>query len=272
MPVLFLFLSCQNQNQDSKYEALSDSTSVTGLSGDSVKLVKTAAIRSKVKDVETSTKAVSELARNYGGMVFHQTLISREADRRELKLSNDSLLVISTYTPTADIIVRVPSVDLQNFIFNVALLGYITESNTIDIQDKSLVFLKNTLQQKNRTGIIRNLPLSTKNVPGRLTALHLKDEVTDQQIQNTAINADVQYSSVNISFFQNQIVKKEFIPNYHISDYNLPFWNRLSVSLSNGLEFFLSFILVIANLWAFIFSGLTLFFVYKWSNKRRALS
>jgi|GEM_PF-3455057 len=270
LSILIFSLSCHNQNSDSKAVALTDSTSYTGLTGDSVKLVKTAAIRSKVKDVEISSKAVFELAGNYGGMVFHQALSSREGDSREFKLSKDSLMVISTYIPTADLVVRVPSVNLQKFLFDVASLGYLTESNTIDIQDKSLEYLRKSLEQKNRDAIVDKVPLNKTNTSGDLTRIRLKDEAIDQQIQNREINADAQYSSVNISFFQNQIVRKEFIPNYDLSGYDLPFWSRLRNSLSDGSNYFLSFILVLANLWVFIILGIACFWGFKWYHKKRS--
>ena len=70
---LFIF-SCNNSTnkQQEDVAVLSDSTSVNGFSGDEVKLVKTAGLHCKVQDVEKSSRAVSALAKQLGGMVFNQ--------------------------------------------------------------------------------------------------------------------------------------------------------------------------------------------------------
>jgi hypothetical protein len=65
-------LSCNANNKETS-SALSDTTSVSGLTGDSVKFVKTAAINFKVKDVEQSIREISNLSRKYGGMLIHKT-------------------------------------------------------------------------------------------------------------------------------------------------------------------------------------------------------
>lgn len=62
------FFSCNNKSgEKDALTSLSDSTSASGLTGDSVKLVKTAGINFKVKDVEKSTRTVSGLAGNLEG-------------------------------------------------------------------------------------------------------------------------------------------------------------------------------------------------------------
>jgi hypothetical protein len=275
LPVFLFLLSCgssQKDSYESSAEASADTTAVAGYAGEDAKLVKTAAIRTKVKDVERSAKEVAELTGKFRGMVFHQQLTAEQGQRRELKVSDDSLLVISTYTPTAEMTVRVPSEELQPFLYGVASLGYLTESSTLDIEDKSLRFLENRLRQSNRLQTINAMPAAAKDKGGNLTALDLKDQVTDQKIENLAIDKDVQYSSVTISLFQNGMVKKETIPNYNISAYHLPFWSRLSGSLAAGLDFFLSFVVAIANLWAFVVVAVMAFMSYRWFYKRKAVS
>ena len=80
--LLFLF-SCHNNSDQKHTEAsLSDTASITGVTGDSVKLVKTAGVHFKVMDVEMGAKAVSALATQMGGMVFsHIWKLSKRTER-----------------------------------------------------------------------------------------------------------------------------------------------------------------------------------------------
>lgn len=97
-----LSFGCQNRSSDQFQRLekdLNDTTSLSDVSGDSVKLVKTADINVKVTNVEQSTRTVSALAHKYGGMVYYQDFKSVEGRSKELKVSDDSLLVISTVTP-----------------------------------------------------------------------------------------------------------------------------------------------------------------------------
>jgi hypothetical protein len=268
--LLLSVLSCQNNPLEKDAASLSDSASITGLTGDSVKLVKTASIHFKVKDVEQSTRTVSAMAQQAGGMIFHQTLQSIEGERKELKLSSDSLLVITAYTPHADITARIPSQHLEAFVYSMADLGYYTNSSKIDIDDKSLIYLENGLKQQSRVRSLSKPNAGNTKAVSTLQTIAINDQVIEQGISNRAIDADVHYSTVNLSLFQNPLVRKETIANYYITDYSLPFSKRVSNSLAAGWEYFLNFILVVCHLWMFIVSGLFLWISYRyWQQKRK---
>jgi hypothetical protein len=264
----FLFFSCQNNYAEPDAQsAVSDTVSITGLTGDDVKLVKTAKIQLKVKDVTQSTHAVSALAQNLGGMTFDQTLSSIEEDRKELKVSSDSLLVITTYTPQADITARVPSEHLETFLYNASDLGYFTRNSNLHIDDKSLSYLENRLKEKNRISALSQTP--PKGASSAIKTIAIRDEAIGQQIANRTIDTDVKYSTVTLSLFQNPVVQKEVIANYVIADYQLPFGQRLGNAFNDGWQYFLAFAVALAHLWMFILMSVGLFVSYKYWLRRK---
>ncbi|HJW17384.1 MAG TPA: DUF4349 domain-containing protein [Flavisolibacter sp.] len=269
---LFIVIgSCQNNaSENDIVKSLSDTTSITGLSGDSVKLVKTAGIECKVKDVEKADWGVSSLATQLGGMVFHQQLQSIEGERKELKLSADSLLIITAYTPRATITVRIPSENLELFLHNIADLGYYTSSSQLDIEDKSLAFLENQRKQKNRQDELSK-PVNTIKGLASLQSINVKDAMIEQDIANRAIDADVNYFLVNISLFQNSLVRKEVIANYILTGYELPFNKRLQNAIGGGWEMFLSFILFLAHGWMFLLVAGLSWLGYRYVQQARKL-
>jgi hypothetical protein len=262
--------SCQDQsNKSESTDAISDTVSVTVLTGDAVKLVKTAGIQFKVEDVVQGVKAVSQLTKQAGGMVVNQELQSIEESQKELEVSSDSLMIITAYTPQASVTVRVPTAQLESFLFSVADLGYYTSSSRLHIDDKSLAYLQNALQQKARAEV-----LSQKRTGKPLTdiqAIAVKDEAIQQQIANQAIDSEVAYSTVELSLFQNALVNKEMIANYKLSGYQQPFSKRLQSAISNGWQAFTLFILALSHLWVFLLLALISFVLYKQVQHRKKI-
>jgi hypothetical protein len=271
--LLFLF-SCHNNSNQKYIEAnLSDTASITGVTGDSVKLVKTAGVHFKVQDVEAGAKAVSALATQMGGMVFSHNMEAVEEDRKELKVADDSLLVITAYTPQAQITARVPLERLEEFLHSVVALGYHTASSRMDIEDKSLIYLSNALKQQNRSQVLSKA--ATGKPAGGATVtqvVDLKDQGVNQQVNNMAIDADVRYSLVNLTLFQNPLVRKEVITNTNLADYRLPFGSRVAEAFSAGWDYFLNVVMLIANLWVFIVFAVSGYLLYRTILRKRKLA
>ncbi len=258
------FLGCNNKSGEwDALTSLSDSTSASGLTGDSVKLVQTAGISFKVKDVEKSTRSISALARKFGGMIYNQSFEAIEDGRTELKISTDSIMAVTNYTPQANITVRVPSENLEEFIYNAADLGYFTASSKLDIDDKSIEYLENVLKQKNRTEVISIPKFSKTKSFTSPQIVGVKDEIINQQIANRTIDADVNYSVVHLNLSQNTLVRKEIIANYITSDYQLSFGQRLANALKDGWQYFLAFVIVLANWWMFILVTIAILIAYR---------
>ncbi len=266
------FFSCNQSDTKEKFAVLNDSLSPSGLTGDSVKFVKTAGINLRVKNVEQSARSISAMASKFGGMLFNQSYEAAETGRNELKISTDSLMVINTYTPQSDITVRVPAENLEEFMYGVADLGYFTASHTLDIDDKSIEYLENILKQKNRKEILSSPAAAMAKPLTDLQTIGVKDEVTNRQIADRVIDANASYSMVHITLTQNSLVKKEIIANYLIADYQLPFGKRLSNSLNDGWQYFLSFIIILVNLWVFILLIILVFCFYKFASQKVKIS
>ena len=270
---LFIF-SCNNSaiKQQEEVVALSDTTSVNGFSGDEVKLVKTAGLHCKVHDVEKSTRAVSAIAQQFGGMVFNLSMEYEETGRNELPLSADSLVIVTVATPQVNMTIRMPSQNLEAFMYGVADIGYFTRSSTLNIDDRSLQYLENNLKQQSRTAVITGSSLRRDKSFTHTRAIQVKDDVIDKQLANKSIDAQVNYSTVSLTLYQNQVIRKEVVANYAVADYQLPFSQRLGNAISNGWQMFQSFLLVLAHLWMFVFITAGGYFYYRFLQHKRKLA
>jgi hypothetical protein len=269
-----LLLGCESNfsNNDKEFSGLSsDSVSITGFTGDSVKLVKTASIQCKVKDVHQGTKTISALAKEMNGMITYSNIESREDQARKLKVSEDSSLLISIYSTDADITARIPSNKLEDFLFRVADIGYFTSNSKMAIDDKSLDYLASHLKQQNRIQFLKSA--GNKNIKGVASfgLLETKDEAIENEIAKRQIDADVKYSMVQLKLYQNPLVRKEIIVNDVIEDYKLPFSKNLGNAFNNGWNIFLNFILALTHLWMFIIAGIVVWITIKYYSKRKGV-
>jgi hypothetical protein len=96
-------IGCQMKEDKAGHSAAGyeSADSTVNVKHEELKLVRTASIESKVVDVAETVRTISMLTRELGGMVFHQNIASTQTGQKELRLSDDSLLVISTVTPQA---------------------------------------------------------------------------------------------------------------------------------------------------------------------------
>jgi len=267
-----LLTNCNNGSPEKDAAALSDSISVTGLTGEAVKLVKTADLHFRVKAIEHSTRQVSQLAMQLGGMVFHHNLQFREGGRNELKVAADSLLVISVFHPEADITVRVPAQNLEAFMNRVTGLGYFTSSSNLQIDDRSLAYLENVMKQQNRASVLAAGHTGKIKPLTGLQAIHVNDAAIAQEVENYSIDALARYSTVTLHLTQHPLIMKEIIANPAIGDYQLPFSQRLEQALAEGWQYFIALMLALAHLWMFILLGLMMYLSYRHLQQKRKLA
>jgi hypothetical protein len=256
-------IGCQRDDDKAGYAPADYGTADTGEKQEEVKLVKTASIESKVVDVAETVRKVSALTRQLGGMVFHQHIASTANGHKELRVSDDSLLVISTVTPQGRITARIPSQNLEEFLYRIADLGYFTSNSLLDIDDKTSHYLRNKLKQSVRKDVLQNTSMKTSKKPTAMQTIDVRDDMIEQQLANRQIDADVNYSEVTISLYQNALVRKDVVADHDLSNYTLPAATRLSHAVSNGWTMFMNFIVAIAHLWVFMLAAILGLITYK---------
>lgn len=182
------------------------------------------------------------------------------------------MLRIATCTPKAEITARVPATNLEAFMQDVAGIGYFTANSRLDVEDKSLLYLENALKEKVRTEVVSKPLGNTATTVAKAQIIEAGDDIIEQQIANMAIDADVQYSVIDVSLYQNMIVQKEVTANYALSGYTLSLGQRFYNAFANGWVYFLMVAVAVAELWMFIISAAVVYFIYKkWHRKSKML-
>ncbi len=69
---------------------------------------------------------------------------------RDVHISNDSIMRIAAYNTAADMVVKIPSDKLEDFMAKVNHLGIYVNASTMDIEDRTLDNLSVRLKLKDR--------------------------------------------------------------------------------------------------------------------------
>ncbi|MBC8051965.1 MAG: DUF4349 domain-containing protein [Sphingobacteriaceae bacterium] len=274
--IALIFTAC-NSNKSAESSSSTDSTTVTSaltadLSLEKAKLVKTADIDFKVKDVYESSGDIHLKVRKFGGMVMHNDIQSFKLDSKTIPLSDDSIQVISSYNVEASMVVRIPSESLSDFVASVASDASIIYSAKLDIEDRSIEYLGSGLKQQSRQKILdKELKKDTLKTDEILQLAAQRDAIIDRKMENLKTDASVRYSIISLHFTQNTLLKKEILSDSNLSTYRPPFYKRFSDALLSGLNVFVSILVGIAYVWPFILFATAILLVYRHVRRRYKL-
>ena len=267
-----LLCACKGKNGYEVFNKSSSADSVTMVdSTGSPKLVKTADMHFKVKNVQQTADHIATLVSGYNGMVIHHKMGSTPYRSQDIRISNDSVMRVTSINSTAEMTVKIPSAKLEEFMNQVAHLGIYVNNRGMDITDKSLDYLSSQLKLKNRNELVAQQKSGKIIIKNPADVLLLKDDQVDEQISNRGIDNAVKNSLVSLSFYESNTINKEIIANDDPSAYNLPLFKRLIMAMVNGWAVFVDVIVGIANLWVFILAGIGAWRLIAYYKTRRLI-
>ena len=243
--------------------ANADTVKTDSVTASQPKLIKTAGMHFKVKNVQKTTDQIIALTKGCNGFIIHHEMGSTAQRSLDIRISDDSVMRVTAFATVADITVKIPEEKLEDFMNRIALMGLYVNNRTMDITDKSLDYLSSQLKLKNRSEMISQQKAGNIIIRKPEDVLQLRDDMIDQQINNLGINNSVKNSVVTLSFYESDTIKKETIANDDPSAYNLAFFRRLGMAVQNGWEIFVGVIVGLANLWVFILIGLVVWFIIR---------
>lgn len=235
------------------------------------KIVRTAQIKSKVENTEQATYKIEQITRKFNGFVTQTRLVSRNLDKSDTPISQDSTLETTQFEVGNTIALRVPNERLDTFLSELSRIYTHLDYRNVNANDLTATFLTNQLKAQLRDNSAQRIAQASDEKGKRLsditaaeqTRVEMKDAAIEQQIQNLETDYDIAFSVVNIEIYQNAVVSKTMKPSVGglktVS--NLGF--RLTQALANGWSILLEIVLFFVNLWAFILLGLSAFWMYR---------
>lgn len=269
-------------NNNSKMEGTSAEILNKIENGDTVmaaKIIKTADMKFRVKDVQGTKEKLSALLKAEGGTIAEFAINSSINNTEKVKYTTDSLMELTSYRTEGTIVAKVPSEQLDDFTNKVAKMAVFIDNQSMKFDDQSLVYLTNELKSINRAEAVASLkqkkPVKRSAVVTSTDVkekLALKDEYVDQRVRNMALNSRVVYSDVTLSFYQDNTVKQLIVGNDELSDYRPPFFQRVLINLQNGWFIFKELVLLLLNMWVVLILIAAGYFGYRYYKRQQKKS
>lgn len=225
------------------------------------KIIKTADMRFRVKDVQDAKEKLSSVVKSQGGTVAEFAINSYIHETTKVRYSIDSLKEITSYKKEGLLVAKIPSEKLDEFTNSVAKMALFVDNQAMKMDDQSIAYLSNKLKAKNRTEAINTINQTAKRKGNNVeTSLYIKDDFIDKKIENMNIDQRVKYSTITLNFYQDNTVKTLIVGNDNLSDYKPGFFKRLGLNMMDGWKYFKELILAVSHLWMFFVIGFVVFF------------
>lgn len=261
-----------NEEADSTINGYISSSAAKVNSDTSRKFVRTANMKFKVKDVRKSTFGIEDIVGKREGFVTYTTLNSSVSSVNEIPVSADSILVTTRYTVSNTMTIRIPNEMLDSALREIAAHIEFLDFRTITADDVTLQMLSNRVMRmrlnqhgKRLTNAIDNRGKKlneTNNAEGNL--LNRQMQADQMMMENLRLQANVDYSTIQLEFYQNETVTRELKYNDEdIEEYKPGFWSNVGDAFAQGWEFVKQFFIGLISIWPLILVGLGIVWLVK---------
>lgn len=265
--IVIVMFGCNSEKKDyasseslNKVETM-DSAPVSADTITTPKIIKTADMRFRVKDVQQTKERLSANIKAQGGTVAEFAINSVIQETDKVKYTTDSLKEITSYRKEGLLIAKIPSEKLDDFTNMVAQMAVFVDNQAMKMDDQSIAYLANKLKAQNRAEALNTIDQTAKRKGNNVeTSLYIKDDYVDKKIENLNIDNRVKFSTITLNFYQDRTVKTLIVGNDNLYDYRPGFFQRLGLNLIDGWVYFKELILALSYLWMFIGFGFGLFF------------
>ena len=274
--VILMFGCNSNKNEYASSESLNKIEGVEAVEASDTtaapKIIKTADMRFRVKDVQQTKEQLSTTIKGQGGTVAEFSINSTIQDTDKVKYSSDSLKEITSYRKEGLLVAKMPSEKLDEFTNTVAKMAIFVDNQAMKMDDQSIAYLANKLKAQNRVEALKTIDQTAKRKGNNVeTSLYIKDDYVDRKIENINIDNRVKFSTITLNFYQDNTVKTLIVGNDNLYDYRPGFFKRLGLNLVDGWVYFKEFILAISHLWMLMVLGLVLFFGIRYLMRKNKL-
>jgi len=140
----------------------------------------------------------------------------------------------------------------------------------IKFDEQSISYLGNKIKAENRVEALNSLNKQVTKKSGNVeTSLYIKDDYVDQKIKNLLIDEQVKFSTITLSFYQDNTISRLVVGNDNLSDYRPGFFQRAGLNFVTGWTIFKEMILIVVNLWMLILFAVLIYFSVNYYRKHR---
>jgi hypothetical protein len=251
---------------------ISSSAAVENGKDSSRKFIRTAELKFKVKNVIKSTYDIENITNRKGGFVIFTNLTSNIDYVTNKAVSADSSLETTYFTVSNFITLRIPNTKLDSTLKEISSNIDFLDYRIIKAEDVALLIVSNNLTQrrsaKNEKRLTNAIDTRGKKLNETTTAeeilLSKQEQADNASISNLSLTDQIKFSTINLSIYQRQTIKRELLSNdKNIDAYEPSFGTKVFESLKYGWNILETFLVYIVKLWGLFLFALVAYFIYK---------
>lgn len=234
------------------------------------KVIKTADMRFRVKDVQSAKEKLTAEIKAQGGTIAEFSIQSVVQESDKVKYTLDSLKEITSYRKEGMMVAKVPSEKLDDFTNVAVRLAVFVDHQSMKMDDQSMAYFGNQLKLKNRETALKSISqLATKKGNDVETSLYIGDDYIDKKVENMSVDQKVKFSTITFSFYQENTVQTIVVGNDRLQDYGPGFFKQVGLNIASGWSFFKTFILLLIGFWPIPVFGLMIYVAVKFFSKKK---
>ena len=240
------------------------------------KMIRTANIKFKVKDVIKATYNIENIVVKHNGFVENTNLTSQINYIKETPVKEDSILLTTYYSVNNTLVLRVPNIQLDTTLKEIAKFVEFMDYRIINARDVTLDLLSKRLEQNRLARYDSRMTNAIDNKGKRLNdvsdaennLLYKQAQADEAKLANLQILDKIKYSTITLSLYQNQSIKYELIAKEKtIKPYSTPFSTRCMDALKFGWTIIVEFFMFLINIWSIILIAILVFLGVKYFRK-----
>jgi PBP1b-binding outer membrane lipoprotein LpoB len=243
------------------------------------KFIRTAELRFRVPDVIKATYQIEDLTVKNDGFVTESNITSDKLFEEEKTISKDSLLIISRFTTTAHLTLRIPNVKLDTTLKQIAPLIEFLDYRIVRADDVALSLLANRLQHKRNTDLsatISKAASKSSKVDDVTYAAGTMQNMMEQRdqatINNLSLLDQISFSTIKVDIYQHRSSKYfKVLKEKNINAYKPGFFPRLRDAFEDGFGYLKEFIIFLVNIWwVILVIGIIVYYFRKRKNNSQS--
>ncbi len=238
------------------------------------KVIHTADFHCKVQNVFAATTHLEQLVRSVGGIVQESTIDNSGSTVNTAYYKPDSLHQTQTYTTTALLTLRVPSLYVDSVINAIPGMVSFIDSRKLKQNDVTWLYLANELKSQvgDTKGASEQALKLAKKSKEPIEVEEYEDEKKEQKIDrkigNLQMMDEVSFATITVAFSQPEQVYMQTIVNpEHFTQ--TPFALQCTVALNNGWDVVRAVAAALINLWPLELLVIAVWVVYRRMTPRR---
>ena len=256
--IILIAISCNQSEryteEDNKEKASSYEEQVSSdLGFDSItstkrKIIHTADVSFKVKNVLTAITQLEDLTKSLGGAATTSNMYNEQQDYTTLPYSKDSLKEVISFKATAQLTLRVPTAYRDSIIKVLPAMAIYLEHRNISQSDASFGYLSNKIKTAANKTYADKINAKTKNGEEAILAQERNEANIDKIVDNYKIDDDVAFATIKLDIYEPAQTVTAIIANTKAAA-QISFGKSLLVALSGGWYIMQKAIALFVMLW-----------------------